>query len=1384
MSRATRQKAAVTRRRENDDYAPLLDALRKLKAQGCDGFEGLFRDLLQHISGRTLRLVKSGPQGGKDVASDSDLAQPGIAIEAKRFSDKTNLPLDELKSKIRDTLDTMPEIDIWGVVASREIKEPDWSELKRIGEDRGVTLLCLDWRNAQGALPVLAALCAAGRHITEKRLSATLNPVIDRIEQHPEFDSTIDNIRRQLTAAEVGFDLARDAARHWLGEAVSSTSNARRDLQSHADLGAAEAHCISRPAIETALSQWWNSGPGTPAVLLGDEGRGKTWTALSWCLCQPAGTSGPMILATSAKDIRSTDAGEILAGLLSRCMPHVPKTQLAARLKRWLTGSPKILLVIDGLNEAWGTRWGEVVRSFEVEPWKNRVGLLLTSRSTFWREDLLRLPNVTKQPIQEISVSAFSDPELIQFLAHHGLTKDQLPGGLLELIKIPRFAKLAISMMDRLRDTGDITVARIVLEDWRERMAQRGADLRVDDEGLIDFVSQLGQECLADKDFQISQAEIHRRLSEDSGLAIDDYRSTINELIEGHWLKSGDRPHTYIVSKHLLPFAIGLDLARSVEKLTDESAVEEVIAKYEEQLRGDDMGVAILRAATSVSFSRQKATPPARFTLLRTWLRSQNFFAADFAELWPLISRDPNLFLDFAEDYWRKNPVGRREGEILPKAFANAAKWPNVLEALASRLPGWAGAYGLDPIHWHYGKIPPDEGRKKRTEASLAEWLSVQGQYHAQISDYFRVDADDYLPQAAFSIMSFLPRAPFIKTLVTRAIILAITHDDSGADLLEWLLRLNPHDHDALETGLLEEVVILRKLSVPATSRAADILLEALATPRAMETRGSKSADNENRQLLDNSPEAGDDNVITWRNPDGSFAPVVWADRLARFSSLPDAKLSAADLKKLQSIADGIGADASADDFSAALGRPISAFARWTPSALGQAIRRIYFSTPGRDFAAAARLAHQFAGVSLVLGEHERDHLFQQGFDKLKMSSPEDAQQKQRMGFCFQSMIVAGLIGRPAADQIAALKKLAPNFTFGTDLAGLLTPPTTEDVEGVFDLLHVETDENAISGWLGYLNNVKLPLMPSNAGILLSLVKHANEHLRGAAAELIAATQDTTLGTAFVDSGWAHSKGQATKEALSGSYLIARYGDHLAFNVARSRIAPQVLALLVELRGMREDEVRALFEYAIHLLDDKVSERKVEQYVFYPQSFNAKEAWRKIVLLDGGAIIKKIREVALAGKFIGFLDVFPLVEVSEAILELYPGEGAEIWTLVKQGHERAAFSMGEYNNLPFCAPDDEKVIKLRTAIISLARNDDDFMQIVFSSLKAGHEQWLIGFIREAIIARNAGKIASGLTLAGLLDTTESAGNLWCVEIEPMVLKGWLGGVRDEARRKY
>jgi hypothetical protein len=85
MAKAAKKSAATAA----EPYSSLVGELRQLKPQGADGFEGYVRDLLGSLCGRTLRLMKSGPQTGKDVLSDTEYSALGIAIEAKRFGDKT-----------------------------------------------------------------------------------------------------------------------------------------------------------------------------------------------------------------------------------------------------------------------------------------------------------------------------------------------------------------------------------------------------------------------------------------------------------------------------------------------------------------------------------------------------------------------------------------------------------------------------------------------------------------------------------------------------------------------------------------------------------------------------------------------------------------------------------------------------------------------------------------------------------------------------------------------------------------------------------------------------------------------------------------------------------------------------------------------------------------------------------------------------------------------------------------------------------------------------------------------------------------------------------------------------------------------------------------------
>lgn len=1125
-----------------EEFAPLLKALRKLKPQGGDGFEGLIRDCLEAASGRHLRLQKSGPQDGHDIRSEPELGLPMLTIEAKRFGLKTALPLDELKSKLLETARSDAGTDIWGLVLSREMKEPDWSQLQKIGAEHGIHLLCIDWREGTGTLPVLAALCAAGRHVAGPRLGGAAAADLEAAALHPDYGRVVARLRQQLNAPEAGFNTAAAAAAAWLRTAAGSQAKARERLRSHADLLSADAHWVQRPAIGNAMSDWWKAGAETPLVVVGDEGRGKTWAALSWCIEKAAETEGPLVLAASSKDIRSANGEEVLVDLLQRCMPAVNRTALQARASRWLqhADSAKVLVLVDGLNEKWSVPWHELVRSFDAPPLAGKVALVLTCRSAFWRDDLGQLQGATRAPAREVTVTDFSDPELDAYLATHRLARNDMSQGLLQLIRIPRFARLALALRDRLGDEEDLTVARLVLEDWRARLALRGGELRVDDESLLGFAAGLGREVLSDPDFKISETEILQRLAVHSGRGLDHYREAINELVEGLWL-TRDGAHQYRVNAALLPFAIGLDLAQSVERLADRRAVDDVVAQYEEQLRGADIGVAILRAAASISMARGKATRVAMEVLLEKWIGSQNFAAADFEEMWPLASRQPAVFIDVAERTFAQWGPTRGEGEVLAKGLANAAKWPAVRGVLAERTATWAGSYGRDPVRWRYGeRFPAHADRERDVLESEADWSRAEPAFHRRISAHFRVDASRHLAGSALAVISYVERTPFTETIVTLAVTRALMGGDADHGQLEWVLRLNNEDVAATRDALSAEIAALRKLDSTVAGRAAGILALALSDPR--DPSPNPPQDTAEMAARRHGPRPGLDAgaLIVWSaTPSVADVPdLEWIASLAPFAANPKARLERADAERLMRVASRI-ADGSQSDEDIRWDRDAITLvlSRWAPHALCTWLRAALIAPPGIDRRMRAHPADRLEETVFLLGDGEKRSLTAQGFDGLAASTPDTADKERSLERRLKSMVVAGIIGTSAAEQIEALARLLPSFLFSRPLARMLSPPAPPDLNAVFGRLSAAADaadEDAISGWLGYLREVGLSSEPAGAAILLQLARHPNKGIRGQAMSVLLISRDEVLCRAFVDGGWFHERVRSRRRRLLG----------------------------------------------------------------------------------------------------------------------------------------------------------------------------------------------------------------------------------------------------------
>lgn len=1375
------------------DFAPLLDALRNLKAQGDDGFEGLIRDCLESLSGRTLRLQKSGPQGGCDIRSDPERDLPLLAVEAKRFGLKTPLPLDELKSKLAETLRSDTGVDIWGLVLSREMKEPDWSELRKIGAEHGVDLLCLDWREGAGTLPVLAAVSAAGRRHAEARLGKVVVSALEAIERHPEHDRIVERLKRQLNAPEAGFAAAAAAAAGWLQAAAASHAAARKRLRTHADLLAADARLVERPAIGAALTDWWTAGAEAPLAILGDEGRGKTWAALSWCLERIAKPDRPLVLAASSKDIRSEDGWAVIVDNLHRCMPVVERSALEARLSRWLQSAPsaRVVLLIDGLNEKWSIDWAGLVRSFDVPPLAGKVALIMTCRSAFWRDDLLQLQAASRTPVREVAVSDFSDAELDDYLATHGLARKELPSGLLQLIRIPRFARLALSLRERLGNDEEITVARLVLEDWRARLALKGGELRVDDDSLLRFVASLGREVLSDPEFVISAREIHERLSADSGRDLEHYRAAVSELVEGLWLTRSDRAHQYKVNAKLLPFAIGLDLAQRVETLPDRRAVEDVIAQYEEQLRGADLGVAILRAAASVSFARGRATTAALEVLLERWIGSQNFAPADFEEMWPLAGRAPSVFLDVGERVFGTWGPSRGEGEILAKGLANAAKWQTVATLLAERMAKWAGAYGSDPVRWQYGeRFPVHAERERRVQENEAAWLAVEGAFHRRLSAHFHVGWSIRLTEAALAIISYVERSPFVEALVTWAVTRAIMGYDIGHEQFEWVLRLNAEDPAPMREALLDEIAALRRLHSPVAEKAADILAAALSDP-ARDVRGLLLPGPPRATADMHGPWPGldADGLIVWSGdrPAAEVPDVDWISRLARFAPDPDARIAEADVGRIDRIAKAVvDGRASADDLRFDADGISLVLSRWAPRALCDWRRGVLRATAGAVRPVRGHPADRLEEVLFVLGTEEKRHLLTHGLAGLGEQTSNATDGERTIQRRFRSMVVAGMVGAGATHQIDILDRLLPSFSFSRQLARLMSVPQPADLRTVFERLATATeagDEESIASWLGYLRETAIAPLPSEASMLVQLSRHANKGIRGEAMSLLMMFRDEGLCRAFAESGWSHEKGQEQQEALLGTYLVCDFGTHLEFEDVRARVAPQALPYLVQQRGCRETELRSVTGYVHELLDEQIA-GPARPRSAYMHRFRDREVWRKIVAIDDGVVIPKIREVLTRGRVLGMFGIFPLTEMVEAVLQVQPAAGAELWRLAKETHRRHSYQNGDFDRLVFAKSQDEALTRLRQEAFQNERTDADLADAVFWTLRNGHEAWLLKLVEGYLARPDPGPVARGIAIAGLLDCSSAADDLWARNVGTLTLPQWLDQTRTAALRTY
>ncbi|MCW0236330.1 MAG: hypothetical protein OJJ21_22220 [Ferrovibrio sp.] len=1370
------------------NFEPLLTALRNKKAQSSSGFEGLLRDLLKAISGRDFMLSKGGEQGGTDGRTPFDLSKTCIAFEAKRFGANSKLQFDEVEAKLVEAIRTKPEMDVWILVISKEMKEQDWTRLRAYAEQHGVTAICLDWRTGPGNLPLLAALCAAANHVSTAHLPKNVGASLKQAAKHPEFAGTVDNLRQLLVSPEVGFPIAREATYKWIRKVVSSRSDARFHLRSDADIRGPGVNYVVRKGPNEAMNNWLNSSDVGPAVVIGDGGRGKTWATLSWSLNTFSAADGPMFVILPARDANpNLDPELLIATAINRATTEISIDRLVQRVRRWgaLIDRPRFALLIDDLNQAWSTDWDALVRKFQQEPWRDSVRLLLTSRTQYWRDDIQSLKGASHKPFSEITVLDFDKPELTEFLRLNGTTLEEIPRGLHKIVHVPRLAKLALTLQSRFRDSEDITATHLVLEDWRSRIDERGSAIRLTDEKLLDVIAELGREALPDTKFSITQSRLAAILGKESGRDSDYYQSTISEIVEGHWLKASDLPHSYKINEDLLPYAIGLDLAKQVESLTDPLAIQEIIAEYNEHLRGDGLGVAILRAATAMTFIQRRATREARSILLKAWLESQNFGTGDFSEFWPLIAIGPEVVIDYAEGLWLSDPYHYHEKEVLCKGLANATKWQPVLQLLAKRMPRWCGTFQFDRFHEKHSSIPYSEERASYTRQHLDAWKAAETQYGRPLAQNLWECMATQGITSALTILSYVPRLPFIDTILTILLSRSVMGEDQFVKELEWVLRINEFDHDELEAALMGELRNLVGLKNVTGNTMATFLGRAIGTPQAAALapgfpplKFSYRAQDERRGFVRNGT------TIEWRHRgpvDQKYvAGTQWLNALSYYGphlTLHLSRKASSALKTLTEMLAPEMVDSKLNSGSLML----SGLARWAPEKCASLMKELYLSAARDPMEMPKWLMDALPGCFLFFDDGYKASLLRIVRRKLKEPPLDDEKQENRRLWRLHTLSIAAMRGKPAREQIAELFSYLPRLLLDKNIVDSLSDPTTADVDFVFNQWIANGDVITQRLGLNYLNNVKLPELPESAKLALELIKSPDKNLRGDAMEFIWRSDDQRLGEAVALSDWSFEVGQESTEAIGGTLLICKFGKKLRFEDAVKRIHRPAIGKLVEKRGLLPSEVQAFRDELWSLIDLMGKTRTYT--VNYGNDFKAEKAMKLALSMNECELIYKLRDAAQAGLVFGLFDSFPLVRFIRAAFELDVVAAVDIWRAVQKTHRRHSMRAGDLDAVIFDAPLNDAVDAVWREVVGEANTDKDLFTRITNLLLNGQEAWIASFAYGELLQKNPAHIARGITVAGFLHNTPVAQALWSI-IDAVPLEGWLDHIREKAKRTF
>jgi hypothetical protein len=1060
-----------------------------------------------------------------------------------------------------------------------------------------------------------------------------------------------------------------------------------------------------------------------------------------------------------------------------------------------------VLLVLDGINERPSFEWRDLFDRLNGLLWRERVAVLVTCRPGYWQESRL-MPG---QEPRSWTLDGFGDSELDEALLAHGRRRDDFSSDLLPLLRKPRWLDLALRHYDRLEETGDFTIDRLLYEDWKDRLASKRG-LTLTDGQFRNLLSDLATRYRTAGPL-ITDRQIEELLR---GNEVD--RS---ELRTGGFLRvESDLVDRYRLEPEWLVYGLGLLLADEINTDADRSDLEELLAYYLEPDLEIDQQADILAAAAYSALRTSGYHQRAKQVLLLAWLSRQNHSRASLERLQayvPLAVRD---YLALLEDSTLYRDLDHRAIERLEYALLAWRSSPKVASALVEHAARW-----LSFVHPEgFGFMRPMDGPEypravdelKRVIAGRAgsqlqprRPLFIPGCGRLEVTDS---DRFTWLADSALFLLSALPTDGRLAALRQWALSRAVIGHPREWGQVAWLLRRVATPH--FEEELFRTVSPLLESPLATARKAGGELLACLGTPRASERRASLPRDvrgiepclGENGHAED--PYTG--GLHGWRREDCArcseredLADLTVARKLSRHALDPDFQIPDVAVPRIRRALDALDHSDVWGDFARTSAEsdleaiePAAAVAH--PATLVNAYRKIV-RTQADDEDGWRALSLRLERVHPLLDSRSERAALTKRLHAVHQCSPPRHDQLVHWEFGIFAALIAD---RPVDEQLRTFLS-RPDWAFNNrDLLDLLQPLNEAGSFALLESLPASPALELERRLTLLLAQSSLPLRPEDEEYLCRLLelpeKAANEpSSRVLAVQVVLRAGNQNLWDECLRRGYLHPYDLTFfRERWPGEQRFLAWQTSASYITLRQSIDLATLGYIL----VANDRLDGDLDRYVDELDTVLRVQRLGRSDPFHPRFRVEfsvDCLRAIVRQRPGVVTEWLDLATnehLDWPGINFLKAtYPFYEaLCEALFLERHRRASELYTNLRVAtrQEQPVFRdrIGDSLPLVLLRIEVDEVHSHRKAWYQSCGGDMALLDFASATRQHGREDFLVNLIRENVASSNAFERAKALSLAGwcsgvpdlhvLLETGPAEAGSWFASLKSQALSRW------------